>query len=74
MSKPVCSYERARAWLDLMGSDAPLPPPDGFQANASAVRTITNEWSELRFGGRVVPPLPELPSIPNLPSFGDIAA
>ena len=43
-----CSYKRA--WLILMGSDAPLPPPDGFQrapdgvgwevpANANAVRT-----------------------------------
>ena len=25
------AYKRAQAWLTLMGNDAPLPPPDGFQ-------------------------------------------
>ena len=68
-------YERARAWLDLMGSNAPLPPPDGFQrapdgvgwevpANASAVRTITNDWGdEFSFGPL---PLPEQPEAQNI--------
>ena len=82
------AYKRAQAWLTLMGNDAPLPPPDGFQsypevaievpANAIAgciddlgamdgndggTLTITNEWSELRFGSL---PLPEQPEAQNI--------